>query len=115
MSKAGFEIFDPASLTIAEQINLMRDAEVIAIDGGAAASNLLFAPRNAAVVLIAPAAAYTECWTPLCSELGLGLEVALVPARIRPKYLHTWSGFDPDLDLKSIMRATEAAITRIRH
>jgi tetratricopeptide (TPR) repeat protein len=112
MASHGFEIIDPGSLTVAEQIKLTRDAETIAVDGGAAASNLLFAPSGASVIIIAPAAGYTDCFTPLCSEFGLHLNVALVPARVRPKYVNTWSSYDLQLDVGTIGRAIEAAIRR---
>lgn len=42
----------------------------------------------------------------------LRMNVALLPARVRPKSLYTWAGYEPELDIESIARATEAAAAR---
>ena len=110
LSRHGFVTVDPGSMTVAEQIELMRDAEVIAVEAGAAASNLLFAPAGASAIMISPAPGYYECFTPLCSEFEIRLNVALVPARVRPKYLHTWCNYEPELDIETISHAIEAAV-----
>ena len=54
------------------QIELVRDAEAIAVDGGAGAANLLFAPSRAKIIILAPLVAYTEVFTPLCALGDLG-------------------------------------------
>ena len=110
LARFGFVTVDPGTMAVAEQVRLMRDAETIAVEAGAAASNLLFAPSGASVILISPAAGYYECFTPLCTEFGLDLNVALMPGRVRPKYIHTWCNYEPELDIETVRRAIESAV-----
>lgn len=50
LMERGFEIIDPASLTISQQIEIAGDAEVIMGPFGAGMNLLLFAPRDATII-----------------------------------------------------------------
>jgi hypothetical protein len=101
-SHHGFFVVHPETLTVRQQIELVRDAEAIAVDAGAGAANLLFAPPRAKVFILAPLIAYTDAFTPLCALGDLDLYVTLSDARVHPKYLFTWSEAQPDADLGTL-------------
>jgi hypothetical protein len=108
-SRYGFVVAHPEKLTVREQIQLVRDAEAVAVDAGAGAANLLFAARRAKVFILAPLVVYTEAFTPLCALGDLDLYVALSDARIHPKYLFTWSEAQPEADLETLELCLERA------
>jgi hypothetical protein len=108
-SRYGFVAVQPETLTVRQQIELVRDAEAVAVDAGAGAANLLFAARRAKVFILAPLVAYTEAFTPLCALGGLDLHVALSDAHVYPKYLLTWTDFQPEADLETLELCLERA------
>ena len=108
-SRYGFVVVQPETLTVRRQVELVRDAEAVAVDAGAGAANLLFAARRAKVIILAPLVAYTEAFTPLCALGDLDLHVALSDARVHPKYLLTWSDFQPEPDLETLGLCLERA------
>jgi hypothetical protein len=97
-SRYGFVVVHPETLTVRQQIELLRDAEAVAVDAGAGAANLLFAPRGAKVLLLAPMIGYMDAFTPICALGDLDLYVVLSDARVHPKYLFTWSAVHPVAD-----------------
>lgn len=108
----GFAVVHPETLTVREQIALIADAEAIAVDAGAGASNLLFAPRGAKVFLLTPMVGYMEAFTPICTLGGLELHVVLSDAHVHPKYLFTWSAVHPIGDAETLEVALERAFSR---
>jgi tetratricopeptide (TPR) repeat protein len=54
LGQRGFEIVDPGTLTIRQQLDLAADAEVIVGAFGAGMNLLLFAPANAAIIELKP-------------------------------------------------------------
>jgi hypothetical protein len=110
LSRYGFTEVHAELLSVPEQIELLRDAEVVAVDGGAGAANLLFAPPGAKVILLASLIGYTDAWTPLCAAGGLDLHVVLSDARVHPKYLLTWSELHPRADAKTLEICLETAL-----
>jgi len=109
LSRHGFVVVHPETLTVRQQIDLVRDAEAIAVDAGAGAANLLFAARRAKVFMLAPLVGYTEAFTPLCALGDLDLYVALSDGRVHPKYLLTWSEVQPEADLETLELCLERA------
>jgi hypothetical protein len=68
----GFEIIEPDSLTVAEQVALMHQAGIIISAHGAALSNLLFSHTGAAVIeLFSPDYFRTDCYYTLSAILKL--------------------------------------------
>jgi hypothetical protein len=107
MSRFGFRVVHPETMTISEIRGLLGDAEAVAIDIGAAAVNLLFAPPNAKVILIGTILGYTECFTPLSTVCQQDLHIVLGGGGIRPKYLFAWSDFEPNADIPSLQACLE--------
>jgi hypothetical protein len=33
-----------------------------------------------------------------------------MPGRVRPKYIHTWCNYEPELDIETVRRAIESAV-----
>jgi capsular polysaccharide biosynthesis protein len=70
LRRRGFAIVRPERLSVARQIALARDAEVIVAPTGAAIANALFAPRGARVIEITPDN-YASHWVmALCQLIG---------------------------------------------
>ncbi len=71
LTARGFMIVSPETLSAAEQIALMRDAEVVVGASGAALANAVFLPRGARVVEIQPAN-FTSQWVrAACRQVGV--------------------------------------------
>jgi hypothetical protein len=102
MTRFGFRVVHPETMSIAEVRHLLADAEAVAIDAGAAAVNLLFVPPGAKAILIGTLLGYTECFTPLTSVCELDLHVVLGDTGVHPKYLFAWSQFEPVADIHSL-------------
>jgi len=68
----GFEIIEPGTLSIAEQVNLVQQAKIIVSTHGAALSNLLFSRDNLLVIeLFSPDYFRTDCYYSLSAMLNL--------------------------------------------
>ncbi len=71
LAKRGFVIVSPETLSAAEQIALMRDAEVVVGASGAALANAVFLPRDARVVEVQPTN-FTSQWVrAACRQVGV--------------------------------------------
>jgi hypothetical protein len=67
----GFEVVDPGELTMAQQLALAADAEVVAGPFGAGMNLLLFAPENACIIELKPYAKLPMSINPaLSGEIG---------------------------------------------
>ena len=70
LASRGFTIVRPETLGAAEQVDLMRDAEVVVGVSGAALANAVFLPRGARVVEIQPLN-FTSQWVrAACRQVG---------------------------------------------
>ena len=68
----GFDIVDPGSLSIHEQVELMQNARIVISAHGAALSNLVFAQEHTVVIeLFSPDYFRTDCYYTLSSSLKL--------------------------------------------
>jgi len=71
LENEGFEIIDPGTLTIYEQINLMSGAAIVIGAHGAALSNLLFCPDGTSVIeIFSPDYFRTDCYYTLSAILN---------------------------------------------
>jgi capsular polysaccharide biosynthesis protein len=108
----GFEVVDPAGMSIAEQVALFSQASAVAGPHGAGLTNLLFSPPGTAVVEIfaAPAAQGVSNYRVLASHLGLPYSRLLavpVPNEGRgPHYLDM--RLDPQLLARALDRLSAA-------
>jgi len=72
LEKQGFEIIEPDELTIAQQITLTRQAEIVVGAHGAALSNILFAQEGTRVIEFFPPDYFrTDCYFTLARLLKL--------------------------------------------
>jgi hypothetical protein len=68
----GFDIIDPGSLSIYEQIGLVQSAKIVISAHGAALSNLVFAQQHMTVIeIFSPDYFRTDCYYTLSSSLKL--------------------------------------------
>jgi capsular polysaccharide biosynthesis protein len=70
LAPRGFETVDPGSLSVAEQIRLFSEAEVVVGAHGAALTNLVFCPAGAAVVELFPPDYVNVCFWALATAVG---------------------------------------------
>lgn len=98
----GFMIVNTEAMTIDQQRNLFRDAEVIAANAGAALANLVFCPSDTRVLIITSEATHYETFTAISSAIGLKTWVYLGEARHFPVPYYLWSIFDFEVELKGI-------------
>lgn len=103
LRRAGFVSVDPGSLSIDEQISLFSDAEVIAAPGGAALSNILFAPSQTKILALSADAILSETFTSLAAALGQTYVLCAGPSYAHPDRQWIWTRFDfliPKRDLE---------------
>lgn len=110
LARKGFEVFDPAGKSIAEQIAFFADVEVLAALGGAALTNLLFCPDETKVVILSTAFHYHETYTALAGAIGQPCWVCLGGSETRPNPYLIWSVFDQDVPLADVAVAVEQAL-----
>jgi capsular polysaccharide biosynthesis protein len=103
--RAGFQAVDTGNLSVDAQIELFADAEIVAGPGGAALTNLIFAPRGCRVLVLASSAAAGETFSSLASALGQDYFVCVGQSYARP--LRTWlhTSFDFHLDPRDVALA----------
>ena len=82
LAKRGFAIVHPETLTVAQQIEMMRGAEVIVAPTGAALANGLWAPLHSKLIEIRPVE-FGDAWVPLFREaLGAGWQRFQAPDEV---------------------------------
>jgi capsular polysaccharide biosynthesis protein len=109
LTKHGFEVVDPAGMSIAEQVELFSQAGAVAGPHGAGLTNLLFSPPGTKVVEIfaTPAAQGISNYRVLTSHLGMPytrLLAAPVPTESRYGAHH----YDMEVDPRLLERALSA-------
>jgi capsular polysaccharide biosynthesis protein len=102
MSENGFVFVNPASMSIREQIELFSDVEMVAAEGGAALSNLIFCPVETKVLVMAASRTWAETFSAIAGELGQELVAVLGDCRCLPKPYYIWSAFDFTIDPKDL-------------
>jgi capsular polysaccharide biosynthesis protein len=106
----GFEIIDPSSMTFADQQRVFSEARVIAGAGGAAFTNLVFAPSGAVSLVLAPAGSYCETFASLGAAIGQKMLTCLGDTYPRPDYTWINTVHDFTIDTNTLRRATERAL-----
>lgn len=116
LATRGFAIVRPETLSAAEQVALVRDAEVLVGASGAALANAVFLPRGARVVEIQPLN-FTSQWVrAACRQVGVDWRgyvcASPCPARQAPVLARLRRGFrfafKPPLD--DLLRFVDAAL-----
>ncbi len=88
----GFTVVDPSSITVAEQRDLICNAQIVVLEIGAAAANMLFCPPGCHVVLLSCEFGYRDIFTPIATVLGIHLHVVFSANRsIYPKANLAWT------------------------
>ena len=67
----GFELLDPANMSVTEQIKLFSETDVLIGVHGAGLANLCFLPRNSTVVELMPPLCATTAYWVMAGALGL--------------------------------------------
>lgn len=70
LAPRGFETVEPGSLSVAEQIRLFSEAEIVVGAHGAGLTNLVFCPVGAAVIELFPPDYVNVCFWALASAVG---------------------------------------------
>ena len=109
LARRGFEVFDPAGRSVAEQIAYFADVELLVSPGGAALTNLLFCPTETKVVILASTFHYQETFAALALAIGQRVWVCLGGCETRPNPYLVWSVFDQDVPLADVVVAVDQA------
>jgi len=110
LKDAGFAIVDPGGMTIDDQIELFSDVEIIAAPGGAALSNLVFAPPATKVLAFSADAILSETFTSLASAIGQSYVLCAGASLARADRYWIWSRFDFSIAKVDLDRALEEVI-----
>ncbi|MCU7842316.1 MAG: glycosyltransferase family 61 protein [Candidatus Thiodiazotropha sp. (ex Monitilora ramsayi)] len=94
MNKNGFVQIDPLSMSIEEQIEFFSDVEMVAAEGGAALSNLVFCPERTKVLVIAASRAWAETFSAIAGELGQRMISVLGESQPKPMPYYIWTAYD---------------------
>jgi capsular polysaccharide biosynthesis protein len=113
LSEFGISYCDPGEMTIDEQIEAFKDAELIVAPQGAALSNLIFCPRQTVVVGITSSNHHSECFTTIAAVIGQPFIVSTSAAQTIPRPFFVWSTFEIDIDLIALRSSLELARKRI--
>lgn len=110
LSDRGFVAVDPAELSIAQQIHLLKNCECVVSPVGAAVLNLLFRAPGASVVLLAPSypGASFSYFSNLCAVLGH--RVSFVLGRQIPNPDQPRLNRDFFADLSALEKALDRAL-----
>jgi hypothetical protein len=114
---AGFRVVNPGVMTLDAQMELFSDAEVIAGPGGAALTNILFAPRDAKIIALASDDVLTETFSSMAAALGQEYWLCTGPAFARAHRYWIWTRYNFILDLDDVdacLASLETALTRSR-
>ena len=105
--RADFSIVDTGSMSLGEQIELFSGAEVIAAPGGAAFTNILFAPKEARMLTLAPTGVIRETFTSIAHTIGQDAWccAGVSYARSHPQWI--WTTFDFEIKESDIDFALE--------
>ncbi len=111
LESQGFEIVEPGTMSIREQVELYKDAEIVSALGGAALSNLLFAPQGCKVIVVAPTTHVYEIWSVVTKCLGQKLWMCLTdPAAQYPNPYYLWCGAALEYDIATYQACLNEAI-----
>jgi len=104
MDEHGFVLLDTSIMSISEQIEFFSDVEIVAAEGGAALSNLVFCPAETKVLVMAASRAWAETFSAIAGELGQHMVAVLGESHPSPNPYYLWTAFDyaiatKDLDL----------------
>lgn len=115
LRRRGFTIVRPESLSVIDQVALMRDAEVVVAPSGAALANVLFLPPGARVIEIQPLNFSSQWVRGACLQVGVEWRGYVCASPCSPRRTPLWvrahKGFrfayEPRLDdlLKFVDRA----------
>jgi capsular polysaccharide biosynthesis protein len=62
LQKNEFEIIEPSTISLAEQIKMIRSAKIIVAESGAALTNVMFAEDKTKLIELHPALDYSNFW-----------------------------------------------------
>jgi capsular polysaccharide biosynthesis protein len=105
LAALGFETVDPGALTVAEQVRLFAEAEIVVGAHGAALTNLVFCPERTAVIELFPPDYVNVCFWALASAVG-GLRYRYLVGDGRPTRPRPMLGVASDItvDPRQIVR-----------
>jgi hypothetical protein len=104
------EMHDPSRLSIAAQIELMTQTNILFVESGAAASNAIYLPEGAVLVVLVTRFAMKDCFVtiPYVKKLRL-IYVYCENLDFFANPMHIWTEPLPGLDLNSLSLAHELA------
>jgi capsular polysaccharide biosynthesis protein len=96
LAPLGFQSVDPAQMTVAEQVRVFAEAQIIVGAHGAAMTNLVFCPEGTAIVELFPPDYVNVCYWVLASAVG-GLRYNYLVGDGRPQPVRRQHGVASDV------------------
>lgn len=104
--KHNIEVFSPESMAIEDQVRLMSETQVLICETGAAASNAMYLPKGAVLIILSTQLGIKECFATLAHERDLKLIYVISGmADFFQNPMHIWTEPISDLDFVSLDRA----------
>jgi capsular polysaccharide biosynthesis protein len=111
LKAANFAVVDPGSMSLAQQIDLFADAEVIVSPGGGALTNLIFAPKDARVITLSAQDHLMVTYPSLAAAIGQRHWWCCGPSFPRnPNRFWIWTMFDYEIPLRDLDLCLEQAL-----
>lgn len=88
--KKGFQVIEPSTMGVEEQINYFSDVEYMVAEAGAALANLLFCPRNIKVLCITSERSMYSTFSFIASSIGQDLSYAIYPSKLISNPYFLW-------------------------
>ncbi len=102
LKKNNFQIIDPGTLSLKEQIEIFSDAEVIAGAGGAGLTNIVFSPPGARVLTLGSSHILCQTFTSIACAIGQESWSVTGISYARPHPYWIWTNFDFEIDEKDL-------------
>jgi hypothetical protein len=111
---AGFSLVDPGRMSIDQQIDLFKDAEIIAGPGGAAFTNIIWAPKGAKIIALASDDILTETFSSIAAALGQEYWLCTGPSYPRAHRRWIWTEFNFALDIADVDACLASVLASLR-
>jgi capsular polysaccharide biosynthesis protein len=104
----GFDVIDPGALSVAEQVRLFAEAEIVVGAHGAGLTNIAFCSPGATVIELFPADYVNVCYWALASTVeGLQYRYLVEETRGRPSRTQSRVASDITVDARRLLQLVE--------
>ncbi|UIN32957.1 glycosyltransferase 61 family protein [Methylobacterium oryzae] len=111
LSRYSIAPVDTGRMSLTEQIEFFKDVELVVAPAGAALTNLIFCPSSTRVVIMTSGPHHFETFTAIAAAIGQRCWVSMGSGTIRTNPYFVWTSFDLKVNIPSLSRCLDAAIS----